>query len=31
VLAASIGQGDAVLDGSVLTLPPQTSAVLREG
>ena len=31
VLAASIGQGDAVLEGSVLTLPPQTSAVLREG
>ena len=31
VLAASIGQGDAVLDGSVLTLGPQTSAVLREG
>ena len=31
VLAASIGQGDAALEGSVLTLPPQTSAVLREG
>ena len=31
VLAASIGQGGATLDGSVLTLDPQTSAVLREG
>ena len=31
VLAASIGQGEASLDGTVLTLGPQTSAVLREG
>ncbi len=30
VLSASIGQGEAVLEGGVLTLPPQTSAVLRE-
>ena len=31
VLAASIGQGKAALDGTKLTLGPQTSAVLREG
>ena len=31
VIAASIGQGDAALDGTVLTLGGQTSAVLREG
>ena len=31
VLAASIGVGEASLDGTVLTLPGQTSAVLREG
>ena len=31
VLAASIGLGEATLDGTVLTLPAQTSAVLREG
>ena len=31
VIAASIGVGEAVLDGTVLTLGPQTSAVLREG
>lgn len=31
MLAASIGQGEAVLDGTTLILPPQTSAVLREG
>ena len=31
VLAASIGQGGASLDGTVLTLGGQTSAVLREG
>ena len=30
VIAAAIGQGDAALDGSVLTLGPQTSVVLRE-
>ena len=30
-LAASIGLGEASLDGSVLTLGAQTSAVLREG
>jgi glycosidase len=29
-IAAAIGQGDAALDGSVLTLGPQTSVVLRE-
>ncbi|MBQ3481021.1 MAG: hypothetical protein IJH48_01590 [Oscillospiraceae bacterium] len=31
VIAASIGQGKASLDGTVLTLGPQTSVVLREG
>ena len=31
VIAASIGQGEASLDGTVLTLGGQTSAVLREG
>ena len=31
VLAASIGLGEASLDGTVLTLQGQTSAVLREG
>ena len=31
VLAASIGLGEAGLEGTVLTLGPQTSAVLREG
>ncbi len=31
VIAAAIGQGDASLDGTVLTLGGQTSAVLREG
>ncbi len=31
VLAASIGVGEASLDGTVLTLGEQTSAVLREG
>ena len=31
VLAASIGVGEASLEGTVLTLPGQTSAVLREG
>ena len=30
VIAAAIGQGGASLDGSVLILAPQTSAVLRE-
>ena len=31
VLAASVGLGEASLDGTVLTLGPQTSAVLRVG